>query len=156
MEETTYRPSRWERTLGGIQWALSALVPFFGLVAAYRTYQMETRGWISFDWGFEAVVVFTIAFAAGFLWVTWTAPDSRTTAKDHHSKRVRYVFLIVAFPILWSVFRDVLSLLNLTPWVFRVAYFPAVFTPILWLSLPLVLVYGLDIEPGFDYYLWDT
>ena len=137
--------SVWERILGGIQWGLSALVPFFGFVAAYRTYQMETRGWISFDWGLEAIVVFTVAFTTGFVWVTGTAPDSKATAKDRHARRVRYVALIVAFPILWSVFRDVLSALDLTPWPFRVPYFSAAFTPILWLSLPIVLVYGLDI-----------
>ena len=153
MGETTYEPSRGARILGGFQWMATALVVFFGVKVSYQTYMLLTRGWIRFNWGIVGAPLAVVAFVAGYLWVVRTAPDSATTAERRSVKRLVHIVLIVAFPFLWDLLIGVFQSLDvISERTYRplVGLFSMVVPSVLWLCLPILLVYGLGIRPLFS------
>lgn len=115
-----YAPSQAARLLGGLQWAVTAIIIGSTVMSLYIDYLAATNpssinGTISFATEFS--VGSGLAFVLGYLWVT-RRTRSQTQEADGIKQRIDYVFFLwLGWPVVYFGLSNILATLSvdLTP-----------------------------------------
>lgn len=135
-----YSPSQTARSLGGLQWAFTAMVigsSIDHLVIPFERYQWNYL----FVTGFTAGTI--LSFVLGYLWVFHKTENARQEARGI-KQRIDYVFLLwLGWPVVYFLAYRTYSMFDLPaamhPFIHELLYIPgtAIF--------PVVIVYWLNI-----------